>query len=91
MKVKRIETPKVVKISVANHAKAANLVRNMADTFNTIFGRALNVYEALPEIREKINDLYRQLSNHYGGNTEEKERIEKERVEFMEFLRALEQ
>lgn len=90
MDTKKEATPKTVKVSVKIHSRLAKAVKLKTDSFNDIIGRALTVYESLPEIRSKIDALYSQMLNACRGNTERTEELKQQRAEFMAWLRGKE-
>lgn len=90
MKTEKKQTPKTIKLSFNNHTRLSKTVKLRTDTFDDLVGRALNVYEAFPKLKDKIVSLYHAQINACAGNAERKAKVKKEYNEFMAWVGGLE-
>lgn len=91
MKLQKKELTKTLKVTVNTHTRLVKLAKSKVEVFDDIIERIATIAESFAKIRAKIADLYRMELNHCSGNEERTKALEKDRDEFMEFLKKLEQ
>ena len=89
MNIKKKDLKKTLKVTVNTHTRLVKLAKSKVEIFDDIIERIATIAEAFPKIEDKINNLYNFQLNIFKGNDERREQIEKERREFLEWLRSL--